>query len=128
MILTYTASRLPGSGRIEAVATLRVNPAGIELDLLEGETLLDGAERMGYSWPTICGGVGMCTLCWVEVEEGAENLSEMSQLEANALSIGRGRDGEIEPGVRLGCQVTAHGRVVVHKRGVNEASRAGVYR
>ena len=110
------------------MAHLRVNPAGIELDLLEDETLLEGAERLGYSWPTICGGVGMCTLCWVEVEEGANNLSAMSQLEANALSANRGRDGEIEPNVRLGCQVTVHGRVVVHKRGVNEAARAGVYR
>ena len=113
---------------MEYVARVLINPGGIQIEVRAGESLLEAAERQGFSWPTICGGVGMCTMCWVRVESGAENLSEMRPFERDSLETNRGSGAEVEPGTRLGCQVHAHGDAVVFKRGVNLAGRAGVYR
>ena len=110
------------------MATVRINPGGTEIEVHPGESLLEAAERQGYSWPTICGGVGMCTMCWVRVESGDENLSEMRPFERDALEMNRGSGSSVQPGTRLGCQVHAHGDAVVFKRGVNLAGRAGLYR
>ena len=90
---------------------------------------MDAAERQGYRWPSLCGGVGMCTLCWVRVEAGAGYASPMQQLERYALDTYRWADGARPEGaIRLGCQLRVTGPVTVFKRGVNAAGRAGVYR
>ncbi len=90
---------------------------------------MDAAENAGYRWPTLCGGVGMCTICWVRVESGADHVSPMQRLERDALETLRWDEGSRPEGnVRLGCQLTVSGPVEVFKRGVNVAGRAGVYR
>ncbi len=111
------------------MVTVRVRPLDIDVDVEDGESLMDAAERQGYRWPTLCGGVGMCTMCWVRVETGAEHVSPMRQLERDALEMYRWDEGARPEGdVRLGCQVFVTGPVTVFKRGVNVAGRAGVYR
>ena len=99
------------------MARVQINPSGIQIDVASGETLLEAAERNGYSWPTICGGVGMCTMCWVRVESGADNLSDMRPFESEALAMYRSSEAAAEPGTRLGCQVQAHGDDTRHESG-----------
>jgi len=53
-----------------------------------------------------CGGVGQCSLCWVDVVEGAENLSPRTALEES-----RGR--KKPPTYRMACQTVANGDVSV---------------
>ena len=107
---------------------IHIDPLDVDLDLAPGESLMEAAERQGYTWPTICGGVGMCTMCWARITEGVEHASPMEQLERDALETYRWADGTAEPDVRLGCQVTFTGDARVTKRGVNVAGRAGTYR
>ena len=111
------------------MATVHIRPLGIDVTVEDCESLMDAAERLGYRWPTLCGGVGMCTLCWVRVEAGTEYVSPMQQLERDALDTYRWDEGARPEGdVRLGCQIRLSGPVTVFKRGVNVAGRAGVYR
>ena len=110
------------------MATVRVEPLGIDLEVPPHEALMDAAESAGYEWPTICGGVGMCTLCWVRVDAGLENLGPMHELEREALTAYRSRKGALDPRIRLGCQLTVTGDVTVFKRGVDVTGRAGMYR
>lgn len=97
-------------------ATVIVRPAGIELELADGEPLLRAAERHGYRWPTICGGLGTCRTCFVEVDEGRESCSDIGGLEREGIeALRRPVDGR----TRLACQLTVSGgTVTVVKRGV----------
>ncbi len=106
-----------------------VEPLGVVFEVDDDESLMDAAERAGYSWPTICGGVAMCTLCWVRIEAGEGNVSAMATLERDALETYRW-DGARKPegSVRLACQIRLTGPATVFKRGVGGAGRSGVYR
>jgi ferredoxin len=108
--------------------TVHVDPLNEDFELEPGESVMAAAERLGYTWPTICGGVGMCTMCWLRIDEGIENASPMEQLERDALETYRWAEYGEEHDVRLGCQVTFNGDARVTKRGVNVAGRAGTYR
>lgn len=97
-------------------ANIHVTPVDVDLQALPGETIMAAAQRSGYRWPTVCGGQGTCRTCYVIVEQGAENCSGISQLEAEGIAaIAKTVKGEI----RLACQVKIeNGSAVVHKRGV----------
>ena len=93
---------------------MRVDPDGIELDLEPGETLIEAAWRLGYTWPTRCYGQAECTACHIEVMEGAEHASAIGEDEAVALAT-------LRPGtraLRLACRIRFDGDAVVKKRGV----------
>ncbi|OBJ73703.1 2Fe-2S iron-sulfur cluster-binding protein [Mycobacterium sp. 1274756.6] len=92
-----------------------VRPSGIRFAVQPGQTIMAAGEAAGYRWPTICGGVGECTVCHVEVLEADENLDPPSELECHTLEALRGSRGDR---VRLACQATVEGDVVVLKRGV----------
>lgn len=64
-----------------------------------------------------CGGNCACTTCHVIVRQGANNLSEMSDAEADLLDKAPG----LTPSSRLGCQAIVKGDVVVEipKHSVN---------
>jgi 2Fe-2S ferredoxin len=103
--------------------TVLVQPAGIRLVPGSGETVFAAAQRSGYRWPTVCGGLGTCRTCVMVVEEGREYCSSIGELEAEGLDALK----EAKDGVhRLACQTSVSGDVVVHKRGVkpvrNEAA------
>jgi ferredoxin len=79
------------------MAKLEFNDERIETQ--EGETLVQAARRHGsYVW-FFCDGRGICQTCECRVISGAENLSEVSQLERDGLAEKRRRKG-----YRLGCQ------------------------
>jgi ferredoxin, 2Fe-2S len=106
-------------------ATVRVEPAGIELAVEEGETVMRAAERLGYRWPTVCHGQAVCTTCFLEVLAGSEHLVAAAPRERSALAS----SPLVEAGggglVRLACQVQVTGDVVVGKRGVRPMSECG---
>lgn len=93
-----------------------VRPSGLEFELDDGEPLLRAAERYGYRWPTICGGLGTCRTCFVRVESGESDCSEIGQLEREGIeALRRPVDGR----TRLACQLkVSGGPVTVTKRGV----------
>lgn len=72
-------------------------------------TLLDAAKEIGFSLNHDCGGNASCTTCRVEVESGAENLSEIEFEEQDLLD----REALSEPWHRLGCQAKVLGDVTV---------------
>ena len=100
--------------------TFTVLPAQIEIEAEPGETLLEAAQRQGYSWPTVCGGEGLCRTCYVTVEDGEDALSPVTALEEEgiaALAIVARREGR---SVRLACQARPAGSVVVRRTGVQK--------
>jgi len=97
--------------------TVHVEPAGIDIEVGDGESVMHAAERHGYRWPTVCHGQAICTTCFFEVVEGGEHLAPPQDLERNALAqspLVQVATGE----VRLACQARVAGAVTVRKRGV----------
>jgi 2Fe-2S ferredoxin len=75
------------------------------------ESLLDVALNNGIRLDHACGGNCACTTCHVWVKEGADNLSEMEDDEADRLDMA----ADLQLNSRLGCQavITKPGKVVV---------------
>lgn len=100
-------------------AVVRVLPGDLVFTGPVGATLLDAARQAGLTWPTICGGVGDCTTCFVQVTEQAGNLSPLTPKERDGLGIIRRRyPGAGEDEIRLACQARLAGDITVSKRGV----------
>jgi 2Fe-2S ferredoxin len=74
-------------------------------------SILDVALNYGIRLDHACGGNCACTTCHVWVKEGAENLSEMDDDEADRLDMA----ADLQLNSRLGCQavITKPGKVVV---------------
>lgn len=73
----------------------------------QGVTLLDAARRANVHISTRCGGKAACLMCKVQVEEGADHLSEPNQNERMKL-------GELlNQGYRLACQAKTQGSAVI---------------
>lgn len=94
----------------------------MEYDAAVGETLMDAARRLGYYWPTTCGGQGVCTTCLSEVVSGGDLLAEMGRSERKTLIAERG-EAILNRPVRLACQATVlrEGTIVVNKAGVRSS-------
>jgi len=75
------------------------------------QSILDVALNFGVPLDHACGGNCACTTCHVWVKEGAENLSEMDDDEADRLDMA----ADLQLNSRLGCQarITKPGKVVV---------------
>jgi 2Fe-2S ferredoxin len=74
-------------------------------------SILDVALNHGIHLEHACGGNCACTTCHVWVKEGAENLSDMEDDEADRLDMA----ADLQLNSRLGCQtvITRPGKVVV---------------
>ena len=94
----------------------------MEYEAAVGETLMDAARRLGYYWPTTCGGQGVCTTCLSEVVSGGDLLAEMGRSERKILAAERG-EAILKRPVRLACQATVlhEGTIVVNKAGVRSS-------
>ena len=68
-----------------------------------GESLLQIATDNGVQMDSACGGNGICTTCMVQVQEGRDNLGEMTEREEIM-----GMDPETMD-LRLGCQCQLNG-------------------
>jgi 2Fe-2S ferredoxin len=102
--------------RPAASAVVRVEPSGYDIVVQDDESLLAAALRQGYRWPTLCHGDGECTICFVKLLAGNENVAPASQPERDRLRE-CGRDG---PDVRLACQLEIRGPITVLKRGLRK--------
>jgi 2Fe-2S ferredoxin len=71
-------------------------------------SLLDIAKSRGVALEHACGGNCACTTCHVIVREGAQNISEMEDDEADRLDTA----WDLTPQSRLGCQAVVKGDVV----------------
>jgi uncharacterized 2Fe-2S/4Fe-4S cluster protein (DUF4445 family) len=70
----------------------------------DGTTVLQAALDLGVKISHVCGGLGTCSTCRVEVVVGGENLSALNPQEM-AYDMGNGR--------RLGCQARVQGNCAV---------------
>jgi 2Fe-2S ferredoxin len=100
--------------------TVHVEPAGIDIEVGDGESVMHAAERQGYRWPTVCHGQAICTTCFVEVVAGAEHLDPPHAVERAALAQSP-LTHLVGGDVRLACQARVTGPVTVRKRGVRPA-------
>jgi len=82
--------------------TLEYSHHGLE------ESLLDIAKNFDVALEHACGGSCACTTCHVIIREGAQNLSEMQEDEADRLDTA----WDLKPQSRLGCQAVVKGDVV----------------
>ena len=90
-----------------------LHPEGKSGQVEENLTLLEASEILGFPLNHDCGGNASCTTCRVEVQEGANNLSEIDFEEQDLLD----REALSEPWHRLGCQARILGDVVVRVPG-----------
>jgi 2Fe-2S ferredoxin len=100
------------------LSSVRVEPAGIELSVEDGETVMAAAIRSGYRWPTLCGGQAQCGVCVLKVVSSGE-LPPPSTLEAGRLATVPERILDPSAVLRLACQLRVDDDgLVVFKRGV----------
>lgn len=81
----------------------------IRISLDEGKTLLQALLSRGVTLAHDCGGTLACASCRVAVREGFETLEPASEDEIDMLE----RAGAYAPDVRLACQVSGAGELVV---------------
>ena len=100
-------------------------PDNKEIKIAEGKTLLEAARKLGIEIQSICGGIGACGKCLIQVKEGEyssydlnsrpEHLSTIQSMEEEHMSL-----KEIKTNYRLACMAGVYGDVVVH---IPESSR-----
>ena len=108
-----------GRARVNAM-WLEVRPLGARIAVAPGESLLEAAERAGYSWPSVCGREGVCSTCAVDVVSTDEPLPPASSAETETLQI-LPRWSPDSP-LRLACQIRPTADLVVRKIGVREVA------
>jgi len=72
------------------------------------ESFLDLAMNSGIPLEHACGGSCACTTCHLIIRQGEQNLSEMSESEADRLDTA----WDLTTSSRLGCQAVIKGDVV----------------
>jgi len=100
------------------VLTVRVEPLGAELGVLDGETLMHAAERLGYRWPTMCHGQAICTLCYIDVGDDPGAFEPPRARELEGLKLFAGRTRYEDRRLRLACQARPIAPAVITKLGV----------
>lgn len=99
-----------------------MQPAGVDVDVAEGESIMAAAESQGVFWPTVCRGQAECHACYFQALEGEEHLEPPAPLERQALENFTGRGWFEDRPVRLGCQARVNGDLTIHKPGVRKRS------
>ena len=84
-------------------------PDNVTVEARTGDTILDAALDHGIALEHDCGGNCACTTCHVLIEEGAENVSAMEEVEEDRLLTAPNRNANS----RLGCQVLVRGDVTI---------------
>jgi 2Fe-2S ferredoxin len=97
---------------------VRVEPVGSELVVAAEESVMAAATRAHHTWPSVCGGNAQCSVCFVKVLAGVENLEPPSEVERAALKQLRGVVADARPEIRLACQLRVRGDATVRKPGV----------
>jgi ferredoxin len=73
------------------MSTRLIFPRTEEIEMLEGETILQGAIRANVPLTHVCGGVARCSTCRVQVMEGLENCiphnAEEREVASNSTTL-----------------------------------------
>ncbi|CAB4869517.1 MAG: 2Fe-2S iron-sulfur cluster binding domain-containing protein [Actinobacteria bacterium] len=100
------------------MATVHVLPLAIDLDVPEGQTVMQAARAAGYAWPTVCDASASCGTCVSVIKEGLDNCGPLPEDERETLTRTLvPLDGQR----RLACRLTVSGPVTLQKRGVRVA-------
>lgn len=81
----------------------------IEVEIEEGQSILDAAKKAGAPEGDRCGGVCACSTCHVYVVQGFDALSDVEDEEFDILD----KAFDVRSTSRLGCQAKVHGDVQV---------------
>ena len=81
----------------------------IEIEIADGQTILQAAKKAGAPEGDRCGGVCACSTCHVYVTKGFANTSELEDEEFDILD----KAFDVKPSSRLGCQAKVHGDIEV---------------
>jgi len=84
-------------GKTKKSYTIDFEPAGRRGQCRDNESLLDCARRLDVGISSVCGGVGMCQSCKVQVLSGTVSEPTSNELEAFSPQ-------ELKDGWRLACQ------------------------
>lgn len=102
-----------------------IQPAGIELEVNEGESVAEAAWRQDYVWPTQCWGQADCMSCFTKIVDGELCAVPAEQVELDAIRLKMSGRFKTNPLVRLGCQLRCHGSgLVLEKKGFRPAAPA----
>lgn len=85
------------------------SPWEVDVETESGRTLLEVADEMNGRIEALCGGNGLCGTCAVQVTDGADNLSPITDEERTVLS-----EEQLDDGYRLGCRAVVNGDASVH--------------
>ena len=72
----------------------------VTVEVPEGTTILEAAEKAGAKVGHACGGVCACSTCHVWVLQGGDSLSVQDDAEMDRLDMAF----DVRPSSRLGCQ------------------------
>lgn len=98
---------------------VRVDPAGVEVAVPAGRSLMAAAQDAGIRWPNVCGGQAQCGVCAVEVMAGDLAGAPPSLREAQMLA--RLAIRPLHGGIlRLACQIAPAAPLTVVKLGVRK--------
>jgi 2Fe-2S ferredoxin len=85
----------------------------LEVEIGEGQTILEAAKKIGAPEGDRCGGVCACSTCHVYVVKGFDTLSEIEDEEFDILD----KAFDVRATSRLGCQAKVHGDIEVEISG-----------
>ena len=99
-----------------------IQPAGIRLEVRDGESVAEAAWRQGYVWPTQCWGQADCMTCFTKIIDGELSALPAEQLELDAKRFKMADRFKASPLVRLGCQLRcSRDGLVLEKQGFRAA-------
>lgn len=81
----------------------------LEIEIQEGQSILQAAKKIGAPEGDRCGGVCACSTCHVYVTKGFDSLSDIEDEEFDILD----KAFDVRSTSRLGCQAKVHGDIEV---------------
>ena len=105
------------------MSRIRIEPSGVEVSARDGETVMAAARRHGLAWPTVCGGNGTCRTCYLVVVGGGKHFVPPGPGELEAITEISRSFGHHDEHIRLACQASVTGDVVVSKYGVRPTTK-----
>ncbi len=87
------------------MSILRFEPDGLEIEVPEGTSILEGARLCHAHMGSACGGVCACSTCHVYVKEGRNSLSPVEDKEEDIID----KAFDVRVDSRLGCQAKVAG-------------------
>jgi ferredoxin len=83
-------------------------------EIVEGETIFEGLERLGLVLPHGCL-AGSCGACRIEVVEGAENLKQAGAVESDTVAHLKNQLARKDVCIRLSCRAKVIGNIEIKK-------------